>query len=367
MATHAEEPDPRLGQLAERIHRESVAGQAVGSVGAPAAAELLDEAGRAALERLIAVRRGGLGPLADLLTDDSIDEITVTGTGPVYVERGGLLQRSPVSFESELDLRAAIERILGEAGRRADESSPYCDARLPDGSRVNVVLPPLAVDGPVLTIRKFRTRWPSVAELAESGSWEPEAAALLTSAVRERKSILVSGGTGSGKTTALAAVASLAEPTDRVIVIEDTAELALSLPHVVRLEARPANVEGRGAVTIRDLVRNALRMRPDRLIVGEVRGVEVVDMIAAMTTGHDGSLSTVHASSAQGALDRLRVLCAAAGEAGSAAERQISESIGLIAHLRRRGDGKRVLDEIAEVRDVAGMPRAYPVYRAPAR
>jgi pilus assembly protein CpaF len=275
----------------------------------------------------------------------------VSGTEPIHVERRGRIEPADTRFGTEVELRAAIDRILAPIGRRVDESSPLCDARLPDGSRVNVVMPPLAVGGPALTIRRFRHGGYSSDELIELGTWTPELASLLGDAVRSRASVLVSGGTGSGKTTTLSAIASQIDPAERLVVIEDTTELRLRMPHVVRLEARPANVEGAGAVPIRDLVRNALRMRPDRIIVGEVRGGEALDMVTAMTTGHDGSLSTVHASSPQAALRRLETLCLMAGVGlpHGAICSLIADGVDLIVHQERLPGGERVVTAAAEV------------------
>ena len=261
----------------------------------------------------VAERSFGLGPLEPLLRDASVDEVMVNGAGPVWVERGGRLEATDVAFASDDEVRHAIERILAPLGRRVDEAEPLCDARLPDGSRVNVVIPPLALDGPVLTIRRFRQRGFSDEDLVELGTWSPPLRDFLARAVRARLNILVTGGTGSGKTTTLNALSSFVPAGERIVTIEDTAELRLRQPHVVRLEARPPSVEGRGEVTIRRLVRNALRMRPDRIVVGEVRGPEALDMLAAMSTGHDGSLCTVHAGSPEEALRRLETLALMAG------------------------------------------------------
>ncbi len=263
-------------------------------------AGVLGAAARAELVRRVAERSFGLGPLEPLLADEAVDEIIVNGSGPdgrVWVERGGRLEPAAEAFAAEADLRHAIERILAPLGRRVDEAEPMVDARLPDGSRVNVVLPPLAVDGPALTIRRFRRRGLSPDALVEIGTWTPALRDVLEEAVRSRLNVLVSGGTGSGKTTTLNALSAFIPAGERVVTIEDTAELRLQQPHVVRLEARPANLEGRGEVSVRRLVRNALRMRPDRIVVGEVRGGEALDMLTAMSSGHDGSLSTVHAGS----------------------------------------------------------------------
>ena len=261
-------------------------------------AGVLDAPTRAAVaERGSPQQALGLGPLERLLRDPLIDEVLVCGTRPIWVERGGRLEATDVAFETETALRETIERLLSRAGRRADESEPICDARTADGSRINVVLPPLAVDGPALTIRRFRPRGFSADDLVALGAWTPALRELLGAAVRGRLNLLVCGGTGSGKTTTLGALGGMIDDGERIVTIEDTAELRLPLAHVVRLEARPASVDGRGEVTIRALVRNALRMRPDRIIVGEVRGAEAHDMLAALATGHDGSLSTVHAGS----------------------------------------------------------------------
>src|SRR4051794_11876625 len=258
-------------------------------------AALLGPEARAELVRRVAERSFGLGPLEPLLADPDVDEIVVNGAQRVWIEKAGRLEPTAVAFAGDAELRHAIERILAPLGRRVDEAEPLCDARLPDGSRVNVVLPPLAVDGPALTIRRFRPRGFSPAELVAAGTWSDGLHDVLEAAVRDRLSIVVSGGTGSGKTTTLNALSAFIPEDERVVTIEDTAELRLQQPHIVRLEARPANVEGRGEVTVRRLVRNALRMRPDRIVVGEVRGGEALDMLAAMSSGHDGSLSTVHA------------------------------------------------------------------------
>src|SRR3954447_23212670 len=271
-------------------------------------AALLDAASRAELVARVAERSFGLGPLEPLLGDPEVDEVMVNGAGPVWVERAGRLEATGVAFGSDDDVRHAIERILAPLGRRVDEAEPLCDARLPDGSRVNVVIPPLALDGPVLTIRRFRRRGLAPDELVALGSWTAPLRDVLRRAVTARLNVLVSGGTGSGKTTTLNALSSFIPAGERVVTIEDAAELRLQQPHVVRLEARPAGIEGRGEVTIRRLVRNALRMRPDRIVVGEVRGAEALDMLSAMTTGHDGSLSTVHAGSAEEALRRVETL-----------------------------------------------------------
>jgi pilus assembly protein CpaF len=331
------------------------------------------------LVRLVSERSFGLGPLEALLADPTVDEIMVNGSGAaarVWVERAGRLEPTDVAFADEGQLRHAIERILAPLGRRVDEAQPMCDARLPDGSRVNVVIPPLALDGPVLTVRRFRRRAYTPPELVEIGTWTAPLLTFLAAAVRARLNILVSGGTGSGKTTTLNALSSFVAPGERIVTIEDTAELALQQPHVVRLEGRPATVEGRGEVTIRTLVRNALRMRPDRIVVGEVRGAEALDMLAAMASGHDGSLCTVHAGSPEEALRRVETLALMAdvGLPHAAVREQVAQAIDLVVHQARQGDGSRRVVAVSEVVRVAGgagtrelyaMRRGRPTRRAP--
>jgi pilus assembly protein CpaF len=294
----------------------------------------------------------GLGPIEVLLADPAVEEVMVNGPDRVYIEREGLLEETDVRFESEEDLRDAIERILAPLGRRVDELSPMVDARLADGSRVNVVIPPLAIDGPALSIRRFGANRPGPDRLVEIGTLSREQRRLLEAAVAGRRSVLVSGGTGSGKTTLLNALSSFIASSERVVTIEDAAELRLQQPHVVRLESRPAGVEGRGEVTIRDLVRNALRMRPDRIVIGEVRGVEALDLLTALNTGHDGALSTVHANSPDDALRRLETLALMAGVGlpHAAIAEQVRRGIDLVVHLQRQADGSRRVSEIAEVR-----------------
>jgi pilus assembly protein CpaF len=365
-----------LDELAGALRERLVADAGVGAAGSgPEAiralvdteAGLLDAATRAELVARVAERSFGLGPLEPLLADAAVDEILVNGVGqdrPVWVERHGSLEATSVSFASEDDLRHAIERILAPLGRRVDEAEPLCDARLPDGSRVNVVLPPLAVDGPVLTIRRFRPRGFSADDLVELGTWTAPLRELLGQAVRSRLNVLVSGGTGSGKTTTLNALSGFVPDGERVVTIEDTAELRLQRAHVVRLEARPASVEGRGEVTIRRLVRNALRMRPDRIVVGEVRGPEALDMLGAMSSGHDGSLCTVHAGSPEEALRRLETLALMAGVGlpHAAVREQVASAIDLVVHQARLADGARQVVAVAEVVRVAGGPATREIY-----
>jgi pilus assembly protein CpaF len=321
-------------------------------------AALLDFESREELVARVAERSFGLGPLEPLLRDASVEEVMVNGAGVVWVERGGRLEATDVRFGSAAELRDVIERILAPLGRRVDEAEPLCDARLPDGSRVNVVIPPLAPDGPIVTVRRFRARGLGADDLVAAGTWEPPLRDLLARAVRARLSVLISGGTGSGKTTTLNALSSFVPSGERIVTIEDTLELRLGQPHVVRLEARPPSVEGRGEVTIRRLVRNALRMRPDRIVVGEVRGGEALDMLAAMTTGHDGSLSTVHAGSPEEALRRLETLALMAGVGlpHAAIREQVADAIDLVVHQARLPDGTRRVVAVAEVVRVAGGP-----------
>ena len=311
---------------------------------------------RAALCERVLLLATGLGPLESLLADPAVDEVMVNGAGAVYVDRRGRLEATDVEFDSDADLMHAVERILAPLGRRVDEASPLCDARLPDGSRVNVVIPPLCLSGPCLTIRRFRREGFSLRDLVDNGTVTPAAADLLALAVAARASVLVSGGTGSGKTTTLNALSGAIPGEERIVTIEDAAELQLRQRHVVRLESRPANLEGRGEVTIRQLVRNALRMRPDRIVVGEVRGGEALDLLQAMNTGHDGSLSTVHANSPADALRRLETLALMAGVGlpHDAVREQVASAVDLVVHQARIPDGRRAVRSVTEVVRVAG-------------
>jgi pilus assembly protein CpaF len=330
-------------------------------------AGILSAESRARIVQRIAERALGAGPLERLLRDPEVDEILVSGTEPIWVERDGRLAQTDSSFESDDQLRLTIERLLAPAGRRVDEAEPLCDARLPDGSRVNVVLPPLAVDGPALSIRRFRPRGLSPDQLIELGSWSPDLVEILADAIGRRLNILVCGGTGSGKTTTLAAIAGLLGDGERVVTIEDTAELRLNLRHVVRLEGRPASIEGRGEVTIRSLVRNALRMRPDRIIVGEVRGAEALDMLIALSTGHDGSLTTIHAGSPAEALRRLETLALMAdiGLPHGAIRAQVAEAIDLVVFQQRDGSGLRRVASVDRVLAGGREIRTETIYPAP--
>jgi pilus assembly protein CpaF len=298
----------------------------------------------------------GLGPLEDLLADPAISEVMVNRCDQVYVERGGRLSRVDAVFKDEAHLRTVIERIVWPLGRRIDESSPKVDARLPDGSRVNAVIPPLAVQGSCLTIRKFPARRMNMAELLDRGALSPASAAFLHQAVLHKKNILVSGGTGSGKTTLLNALSSSIPEGERIVTIEDSAELKLQQPHVVTLESRPPNLEGQGAISIRDLVVNALRMRPDRIVVGECRGGEALDMLQAMNTGHEGSLTTLHANTTRDALHRLETLCLMAGLdlPLKVVRQQVASAIDLVVQIGRLRDGSRKVLAVAEVTGMEG-------------
>jgi pilus assembly protein CpaF len=361
---HAESLATELRRrLLERRRAEAAAGRPAEQNLETAVAELVDEvaaplsdARRERVRELILRETVGLGPLEELLADPQVEEVMVNGPNAVYVERGGRIERTDVAFDSEHALRDAIERILAPLGRRVDELSPMADARLADGSRVNVIIPPLSVDGPALSIRRFTAARPDPDELVASGTLTAELRELLAGAVRARRSILVSGGTGSGKTTLLNALSSYIDPLERVVTIEDAAELRLRQPHVVRLESRPASVEGRGEVTIRDLLRNALRMRPDRIVIGEVRGVEALDLLTALNTGHDGALSTVHANSPEDALRRIETLALMAGIGlpHQAIREQLRRGIELVVHLARDAEGARRVIAIGEVTSVAG-------------
>jgi pilus assembly protein CpaF len=298
----------------------------------------------------------GYGPLERLLPDQTISEIMVNGPHEIWIERRGLLSRIPLRFSDESHLRRIITKMVGQVGRRIDESSPMVEARLPDGSRIHAVIPPLSLSGPLLTIRKFARNRYALDELIDIGTVSPEAATLLSAGVKADLNMLISGGTGSGKTTLLNALSASVPEGDRTITIEDAAELQLSQEHVLRLEARPKNIEGEGEVTIRDLVRTALRMRPDRIIVGEVRGAEALDMLQAMNTGHEGSLSTIHANSTRDALSRLETMVLMAGYdlPVKAIRGHVSSALDVIVQLERLDDGSRRVTAIAEVQRMEG-------------
>jgi pilus assembly protein CpaF len=299
----------------------------------------------------------GLGPLQRLLDDETVTEIMVNGPDMVYIERSGRLGLAGIRFDSEEHLRKVIERIVSRVGRRIDESSPLVDARLADGSRVNAVIPPLAFSGSTLTIRKFAREAYKVPDLINFGTLTPEMADLLRACVEARLNMLVSGGTGTGKTTLLNVLSSFIPEGERIITIEDAVELQLQQEHLVRLESRPPNIEGRGEITIRDLVRNSLRMRPDRIVVGEVRGGESLDMLQAMNTGHDGSLSTIHANSPRDAIARLETLVLMAGMdlPLRAIREQVCSAIDVIVQLTRLRDGTRRVTAVTEVHGMEGQ------------
>ena len=296
----------------------------------------------------------GLGPLEPLLKDSTINDILVNTHKQVYVERYGKLERTTVRFRDEAHLRKIIERIVSRMGRRVDESCPMVDARLADGSRVNAIIPPLAIDGSCVSIRKFSKDPLQVTDLVEKRSLTPEIAELLRGIVRARLNVLISGGTGTGKTTILNILSGFIPATERIVTIEDAAELQLRQDHVVRLETRPANIEGKGEYSQRELVKNALRMRPDRIVVGEVRGSEALDMLQAMNTGHDGSLTTIHANSARDSLTRLETMVAMAGLdlPTKALRHYISSALDVIVQLSRLSDGSR---KVVSVQEISGM------------
>jgi pilus assembly protein CpaF len=325
--------------------------------------ELLDdeEGPLSAQEKLLIVRQIGdsvlgLGPLEPFVRDPEVTEIMVNNWDTIYVERAGKLYWTGTKFHDEQQLRRTIDKIVGKVGRRVDEASPYVDARLPDGSRVNAVIPPLSIDGPALTIRKFAADPYQADDLIEFGTMTSPVAQFLEACVRGRINILVAGGTGAGKTTTLNVISSFIPDDERILTIEDAAELKLQQPHCIRLEARPPNIEGKGQVSIRDLVRNSLRMRPDRIVVGEVRGAEALDMLQAMNTGHDGSISTIHCNSPRDALSRLETITMMAGMelSNKAIREQIASALQLIVYQQRLKDGTRRFTHVTEVAGMEG-------------
>jgi pilus assembly protein CpaF len=351
-------------ELIDRIDLSNLGRVDLGSANAElrgAIAQLIDEQpvpltqrAREQLAEEILHEVHGLGPIEPLMRDPDVCDILVNTARQVYVERNGKLELTPVVFRDSAHLTQIIDRIVSRVGRRIDESSPMVDARLEDGSRVNAIIPPLALDGPLLSIRRFGRDPYTVDDLVNLGSLTPQMVAVLREMVRARLNILVSGGTGSGKTTLLNCLSSFIPATERIVTIEDSAELQLQQPHVCRLETRPSNIEGRGEITQRDLLRNTLRMRPDRIIVGECRGAETLDMLQAMNTGHDGSISTVHANSPRDALNRLETMIQMAGfELPSRAMRQqVSQALDVIVQTARLADGTR---RVTSVTEVAGM------------
>jgi pilus assembly protein CpaF len=298
----------------------------------------------------------GLGPIEPLLKDDTVNDILINGPKQIFIERAGRLTLSDITFKDERHLLRIIDKIVSAVGRRVDESNPYVDARLADGSRFNAMVPPVAVDGSLVSIRKFKKDKLKIADLIRFGAFTEEMAAYLEAAVATRLNVIVSGGTGSGKTTTLNALSSFINNHERILTIEDTAELQLQQTHVGRMESRPPNVEGKGAVTQRDCLRNALRMRPDRIIVGETRGEEVIDMLQAMNTGHDGSMTTIHANSARDAVSRLENMIAMAGIEMplKAVRAQIASAVNLIVQASRLQDGSRRMTSITEITGMEG-------------
>ena len=310
----------------------------------------------AILEKELIQEAIGLGPLENLIARDDISEIMVNGPDQVFVEKGGVLYRTDTAFADDAQVLSAIERIVSPLGRRIDESSPMVDARLADGSRVNAIIPPLALGGPSITIRKFSRTPLQAKDLVKFGSISPQMVKFLAVCVAVRKNILISGGTGSGKTTLLNVLSSFLPNRERIVTIEDAAELQLHQEHLVRLESRPPNIEGRGEITIRDLVRNSLRMRPDRIVVGECRGGEALDMLQAMNTGHDGSLTTIHANSPRDALSRLETLVLMSGFdlPLRAIREQIASAINIVVQITRERDGSRKVINISEIIKMEG-------------
>jgi pilus assembly protein CpaF len=364
----------RLTELKVQIHKrlledlnlsalENASEQQLKTEIASLASEALDEMSvalnkddRIALNQELYDEVMGLGPLEPLLKDETINDILVNGPKRIFVERAGKLELSDVTFRDERHLLRIIDKIVSAVGRRVDEQNPYCDARLADGSRFNCMIPPIAVDGSLVSIRKFKKDKLKIQDLVNFGAFTDEMAAYLQAAVSCRLNIVVSGGTGSGKTTTLNALSSFIDNHERVLTIEDTAELQLQQVHVGRMESRPANVEGKGAVTQRDCLRNALRMRPDRIIVGETRGEEVIDMLQAMNTGHDGSMTTIHANNPRDAISRLENMVAMAGiEMPLKAMRsQVASAVNLIVQASRLQDGTRRMTSITEITGMEG-------------
>jgi len=371
-------PEEDLGdafvEVRDRVHGELIAALGPQLVNADVEPAVLRERVRGQVRARLAAEQGlsagdrdrlvdeitddtlGHGPLEKLLADDSISEIMVNGARDIWIERRGRLYQTGVRFTDEAHLRRIITKIAGQVGRRVDESSPMLDARLPDGSRINAVLPPLSLAGSLLTIRKFGRERFSLEDMVRLGTLTRDAVELLQGCLRGELNILISGGTGSGKTTLLNAMSSEISGDERIVTIEDAAELRLNQAHVLRLEARPANIEGEGLVTIRDLVRNALRMRPDRIVVGEVRGPEALDMLQAMNTGHDGSLSTVHANSPRDALSRIETMVLMAGYdlPVRAIRQQVASALDLIVQIERLSDGTRRVVAITDVLRMEG-------------
>ena len=364
----------RLGEIKLDLHRALLDNLNLGALESASEADLRAEISSIAAEvleeRSIVLNREdrstltqelydevrGLGPLETLLQDDTVNDILVNGPHQIFVERAGKLQLSDVTFKDERHLLRIIDKIVSAVGRRVDESNPYVDARLADGSRFNAMVPPIAVDGSLVSIRKFKKDKLGIDDLVNFGAFSEEMAAYLQAAVATRLNIIVSGGTGSGKTTTLNALSSFIDNSERILTIEDTAELQLQQTHVGRMESRPPNVEGKGEVSPRDCLKNALRMRPDRIIVGETRGEEVIDMLQAMNTGHDGSMTTIHANNARDAISRLENMVAMAGIEMplKAVRSQIASAVHLIVQASRLQDGSRRMTSITEVTGMEG-------------
>ncbi|MGR3493982.1 CpaF family protein [Citreimonas sp.] len=364
----------RLGEIKLELHRALLENLNLAALDQASEAELREEitaiASEALQEKNIVLNRDerrmlnndlydevkGLGPLEALLKDETVSDILVNGPRQVFVERDGKLSLSDVTFKDEKHLMRIIDKIVSAVGRRVDESNPYVDARLSDGSRFNAMVPPIAIDGSLVSIRKFKKDKLGIDDLVRFGAFTEEMAVYLQAAVATRLNIIVSGGTGSGKTTTLNALSSFIDDSERILTIEDTAELQLQQTHVGRMESRPPNVEGKGAVTPRDCLKNALRMRPDRIIVGETRGEEVIDMLQAMNTGHDGSMTTIHANSARDGVARLENMIAMSGiEMPLKATRsQIASAVNLIVQVSRLQDGSRRMTSITEVTGMEG-------------
>ncbi|WP_170331212.1 CpaF family protein [Ruegeria arenilitoris] len=364
----------RLGEIKIELHRELLENLNLAALENAAEAELRTEISAIASEvletRNIVLNREdrtqlnkelydevtGLGPLETLLRDDTVNDILVNGPQQIFVERFGKLEVSDITFKDEKHLMRIIDKIVSAVGRRVDESNPYVDARLADGSRFNAMVPPIAVDGSLVSIRKFKKDKLGIDDLVNFGAFTEEMAAYLQAAVSTRLNVIVSGGTGSGKTTTLNALSSFIDDAERILTIEDTAELQLQQTHVGRMESRPPNVEGKGEVSPRDCLKNALRMRPDRIIVGETRGAEVIDMLQAMNTGHDGSMTTIHANSARDGISRLENMIAMAGIEMpiKAVRSQISSAVNLIVQASRLQDGSRRMTSITEITGMEG-------------
>ena len=364
----------RLSEIKIELHRELLENLNLAALEKASEADLRNEissiAGEVLQEKNIVLNREdrqqlnkelydevtGLGPLETLLKDDTVSDILVNGPHQIFVERGGKLQISDVTFKDEKHLMRIIDKIVSAVGRRVDESNPYVDARLADGSRFNAMVPPIAVDGSLVSIRKFKKDKLQIDDLVNFGAFTEEMAAYLQAAVSTRLNVIVSGGTGSGKTTTLNALSSFIDNSERILTIEDTAELQLQQTHVGRMESRPPNVEGKGEVSPRDCLKNALRMRPDRIIVGETRGAEVIDMLQAMNTGHDGSMTTIHANSARDGISRLENMIAMAGIEMpiKAVRSQIASAVNLIVQASRLQDGSRRMTSITEITGMEG-------------